>query len=337
MADRGSFNTIARTSEEQRLIEQIASNSAFAKAPAIRKLLLYLWEQRDHDISEYAIAFDVLNKREHFDPKLDASVRVHLSRLRQTLREYFESEGAQSSFRAAVPQGTRRLQIEPVPRQPQSVNWTHAIYQYGSPVLTHVLACLCVFFWVRYESMRVELARIRSNIHRPDDLQQSEDLKRLIERLGVPAIFHSYTVSTDTMAAIQLTGFLSMHGAPLEVSPTETISFDQYGSDNPIFLGITRTNVLLGTYESRLNFRVVDGSGMVSNLAPRNAELALDRPAPSPKGNTATERYGGVAVLPGHAAGASLMLVVGAQTSEPTSTTWKPPTWGTLGRMRAVR
>jgi hypothetical protein len=81
MATRGSFDTLAGVSPEQRLIEQIASSSAFAKAPAIRKLLLYLWERRDQEISEYAIAFDALNKPEQFDPKLDASGRSSVSTL----------------------------------------------------------------------------------------------------------------------------------------------------------------------------------------------------------------------------------------------------------------
>jgi len=353
MATRGSFDTLAGVSPEQRLIEQIASSSAFAKAPAIRKLLLYLWERRDQEISEYAIAFDALNKPEQFDPKLDASVRVHISRLRQKLREYFEHEGTDATCRVVIPQGAPGLRLAPVSRQPQGIDRRDVFRRYGLPALALGLACLCVFLWFRYDSTRDELARARSNlqlpavwrtilkpgrltrvvypipvfyrwgtlrirdvrINRPDDLQQSEELKAMSERLGPPSVSRSYTVSADTMAAIQLTRFLSMHGTPLEVTPTENISVDQYGSDNLIFLGITPTNALLGAYVSRLNFHVMEGSGRVANRTPRPNEPAVYHPQTRSKDASATESYGVVAALPGHAAGTGLVLVVGAQTS----------------------
>ncbi len=353
MAAKGMSGALAGISQEQRLIEQIAASGAFAKAPAIRKLLLYLWEHRGQEISEYAIALDVLNKREHFDPKLDASVRVHISRLRQKLREYFEHEGTEAAHRLVVPQGTHRLQIETIERQPKTAPWIRNMRRHWAVAVALLLALLCGFLWLLYDQTRVELARARGNLQLPaiwqailkpgrltrvvypipvfykwgslrvrdvrinqsSDLHHSEALEPLIARLGPPTVSRSYTVSADTMAAIQLTRFLSSHATPLEVSPTETVSLDQYGSDNLIFLGITPTNALLGTYEERLNFRVVDGSGQVSNRAPRAGELPLYRPAPVPDGTSAAERYGVVAVLPGHAAGTSLMLIVGAQTS----------------------
>lgn len=344
---------LAGAEDEQRLVDQVASSGCFAKAPAIRKLLLYLWQHRGADVSEYAIALDVLNKREHFDPKLDASVRVHISRLRQKLREYFEHDGADAAYRLTVPQGTHRLQFEPAPRQPENGKWLGYLRRFWAPALACALAILCVVLWVRYNEARTELARVQGNlqlpaiwksilkpgrltrvvypipvfyhwgslrvrdvrINRQQDLPQSEDLKPFLDLFGPPGISQSYSVSTDTMAAIQLTRFLSSHGTPLEVSPTESVSLDQFGNDNLIFLGIGPTNALLSSYQDTLNFRVINGTGTVTNREPRGAEPATYRPAPRPEGARATEHYGVVAVLPSHTPGTSLMLVVGAQTS----------------------
>ena len=98
----------------------VAASSTFAKSPTLRKLLLYLWEHRNEPISEYAIATDVFGKRASFDSKSDATVRVQISRLRQKLKEYFETEGSLHDVRIAVPQGSHCLELHPIRGQARS-------------------------------------------------------------------------------------------------------------------------------------------------------------------------------------------------------------------------
>lgn len=85
-----------------------ADSPAFRKAPAVRALFLYLWEHRGQPLGEYRIATECLGKASDFDPKLDASVRVHISRLRQKLKE-------QAEPRISLPQGSYRLEIAAAP------------------------------------------------------------------------------------------------------------------------------------------------------------------------------------------------------------------------------
>ena len=46
-------------------------------------------------VKEYHVALEVLGKSESWDSRFDSSVRVEFNRMRQKLREYYESEGAQ--------------------------------------------------------------------------------------------------------------------------------------------------------------------------------------------------------------------------------------------------
>ncbi len=93
-------------------VEVIASSARFRKAPVLRELLLFLLKHRDEEISEYAIAVDALGRKPDFDPKLDATVRVQIARLRQRLKDYYENEGRSDVVRVFVPPGSYRLDLE---------------------------------------------------------------------------------------------------------------------------------------------------------------------------------------------------------------------------------
>lgn len=353
MAGKVSIAWRAKLQEHPQFLDAVASSACFAKAPALRRLLVYLWEHRNDELSEYAIALDVLGKRQHFDPKVDASVRVHISRLRQKLREYFEDEGRLQPFRIVIPQGSHTLRIEEAQPEPAIAIWIRRLKRAWAPALILLLTSLAVFYWYEAAQARTELAKLQGTlelppiwktilkpgrltriiypipvfyhwdtirmrdvrVNHPDGWKTSKTLQPFVERLGPPIISQSYTVSTDTMAAIQLTRFLSSHGRALEVGPTGSISLDQYGNDNLIYLGIPPTNAQLSTYLDRLNFRLQDGSGTVYNRNPGKGEMDVYTPRRGSPDLGGTESYGTIVVLPGHAPGTSLMLIMGLQTS----------------------
>ena len=70
MVERQVHSIESEPAAQDELIRDVAASATFAKAPALRKLLLFLWEQRNTELSEYSIAVDALGKREDFDPKL---------------------------------------------------------------------------------------------------------------------------------------------------------------------------------------------------------------------------------------------------------------------------
>jgi hypothetical protein len=94
------------------VIEDILTSQTFQRTPRLKKLLAYLWEHRGEDFSEYAVATEALGRRADFDPKTDATVRVEISRLRQQLKKFYESEGAASQPRVRIPMGSHRLEVD---------------------------------------------------------------------------------------------------------------------------------------------------------------------------------------------------------------------------------
>lgn len=93
------------------LVQDVLSSAIFERAPTLRALLLYLWNQRDAPISEYAVATEALGRDSHFNPKIDATVRVQISRLRQRLEKYYEEEGRAATDRLFIPLGSHQVEV----------------------------------------------------------------------------------------------------------------------------------------------------------------------------------------------------------------------------------
>ncbi|MGO4210756.1 helix-turn-helix domain-containing protein [Terriglobus sp. 2YAB30_2] len=100
---------IAEMREDERLLDQVLQSRTFVRSITLKKLLLYLWENRDHELNEYAIATDALGRRPDFDSKIDATVRVQIGRLRKSLEKFYAEEGADHSRRIAIPVGSHQL------------------------------------------------------------------------------------------------------------------------------------------------------------------------------------------------------------------------------------
>lgn len=91
-------------------LSDVLASAVFAKADRIKRFLRYVveasLERRVNQISEYSIAIDVYDRPPGFDPRLDGIVRVEAGRLRSKLREYYETEGKNSSIRIEFPKGS---------------------------------------------------------------------------------------------------------------------------------------------------------------------------------------------------------------------------------------
>jgi TolB-like protein/Flp pilus assembly protein TadD len=91
-------------------LADILASAVFAKADRISRFLRYAVEAslegRTKQISEYSIAVDVYDRPQAFDSRLDGIVRVEAGRLRSKLREYYETDGKNSSFRIEFPKGS---------------------------------------------------------------------------------------------------------------------------------------------------------------------------------------------------------------------------------------
>lgn len=92
----------------------VLNSRLFVRSPVLQKLLLYLWEHHEDELSEYAIAVDALGRDASFDPATDATVRVTIGRLRQKLRDHYLEDGKAAAVRFEIPLGSHRLvMVEP--------------------------------------------------------------------------------------------------------------------------------------------------------------------------------------------------------------------------------
>lgn len=94
------------------LIARITESETFASAPAMRTLLLYLWENRGRAVGEYAIGVDALGRPADFDPKSDSTVRVHIARLRAKLKDFYEHAEPDFPLLLSIPRGRHDLVSE---------------------------------------------------------------------------------------------------------------------------------------------------------------------------------------------------------------------------------
>jgi len=88
-------------------LEQLLAAPAFANSRRRAQLLRYLVERKlaagEAHITEYAIGVDVFQKPESFDPRIEATVRVEMSRLRRSLAEYYANGGSADPWRIQFP------------------------------------------------------------------------------------------------------------------------------------------------------------------------------------------------------------------------------------------
>jgi len=95
-------------------LQQVCASKAFESSATLKNLLIYLFQNRSEQVSEYAIAVGALYRKEDFDPQIDATVRVQISRLRRRLKDYYLSEGRSTNVRFTIPLGTHQLVLDQV-------------------------------------------------------------------------------------------------------------------------------------------------------------------------------------------------------------------------------
>ena len=99
----------ARKADVEQALTRILASRVFAHSQRHRRLLSYLVTQtlegHADRIKGYAIATEVFDRGDDFDPALDCIVRVEAARLRTKLDEYYRGPGSNDAVRISVPKG----------------------------------------------------------------------------------------------------------------------------------------------------------------------------------------------------------------------------------------
>src|SRR5262245_20283709 len=94
---------------EKAELEAVLASSLFVRTPSLANLLSYLCQkyfQGEADLlKEYTIGVEAFGRAPDFDKKEDSIVRVEIRRLREKLRQYYETEGADRPIRLTIPVG----------------------------------------------------------------------------------------------------------------------------------------------------------------------------------------------------------------------------------------
>lgn len=121
-------------------LDRLLSRPAFSLSLRRGQLLRYLVERTLDDesdaINEYAIGVDVFERPASFDPRIESIVRTEAGRLRQKLKEYYATDGAddrilieipprgyQPVFAIRAPQATPALPIPVAPEEHSRGRW----------------------------------------------------------------------------------------------------------------------------------------------------------------------------------------------------------------------
>lgn len=100
----------------RRSLERILASPQFNVSPRQSQLLSYLVEEklagRADQLKGYTIAVDVFGKDDGFDPSEDSIVRVHMSRLRALLKDYYSAHGSADDSVIVLRPGAYAPEIE---------------------------------------------------------------------------------------------------------------------------------------------------------------------------------------------------------------------------------
>ncbi len=97
-------------------LARIMSSGPFQQSHRRQRFLDYIvseaLEGRRDRLKGYAIGIEIFDKPASFDPLTDPIVRVEAGRLRDKLREYYETDGQSDLVRIDMPKGSYAPHIE---------------------------------------------------------------------------------------------------------------------------------------------------------------------------------------------------------------------------------
>lgn len=363
--------SLAPSTEDEPLpsyVSSVLDSRCFEKTPALRSLLLFLWQHRNNQISEYAIATEALGRSSLFNAKTDATVRVQISRLRQRLEKFYENEGQTSVTRLVIPLGTHQLCVESALAAVANLIDSPANIGRSAPqpprYLVPGLIGVCTVLLLTCAALAVQLARRPSASAAPSPNQPrfwraffagglptriilptpvflsygypaeksdrtimvrdtavndfaardgSPPFRLLDKYLGRPSLSQSYTVASDTFAALKLGSYLDTSGFVTSVHSSADAVLESLDSENVIAIGTWGTLTPIKPYLDKMQYRLGRHETSVQIIDPLPGE-----PKTVVKVDEAPDRViwpGIIAVLPGRNGRSHLLILASRYTA----------------------
>jgi hypothetical protein len=329
-------------------IDRILHSSHFNGSELLRNLLSYLAkrtiERPGEPVKEYDLAVDVLGRDAGFDARLDSAVRVHTSRLRAKLAEYYMSEGAADPLVIEVPKGSyhiswrqRNAPAEAVaveapapaaapPARP-SLAWKPFAAGFAAAVLTGFAIWAVVSltasvpaeirtFWRPFLGSAPDPIVVFSN-HRFVGTS-STSLRPYREGIDAPTeVNDTYSGTGTVMAVHDLSDIFTRLHRAVRLKRAELLTWDEAQTTNLILVGSPEANSRLlqlpplqyfGFKSSRFEPRL--GIGGIINIHPRPGEEAIYYGS----GNPYNSDYAVIAMMPGLMPSQRVLVLAGTNT-----------------------
>src|SRR5581483_1911428 len=102
-------------------LNRLFNSEPFRQSQRRQRFLKHIVDEtlagRSDRLTGYNLALEIFGRPATFDPAVDPFVRIEAARLREKLREYYDTEGQHDPIRIQLPKGTYTPQIEFLPEQ----------------------------------------------------------------------------------------------------------------------------------------------------------------------------------------------------------------------------
>jgi hypothetical protein len=327
-------------------IERIVNSPVLQSSEALCTLLKFLvrrsQEAPEVPLKEHQIATVVFGRSLDFDPRLDSTVRVQMSRLRAKLAEYYNNAGREDPILVEIPKGShgvtfREREAPPVPAPsvalPPAVPALHNAWKWAAQGLLGVVVLLGVLLAMR-PSEPGQSAATRTDgplyMFWRGFLQSTEEPLVVFsnaEFVGRPetglryyrpdqdastSVFDHYTGVGEVISIHELDQVFARLGRPVQLKRGRLLNWDDAKNRDVVFLGSPSENLSLRELSLGREFRFETMTD-----APRKGDLGIANLHPAP-GEAAvylgsrdlpiTEDYAVVELAPGPTNGRILML-----------------------------
>src|ERR1039457_5306872 len=331
-------------------IERIVNSPVLQNSEALCTLLKFLarrsLEAPEVPLKEHQIATVVFGRSPDFDPRLDSTVRVQMSRLRAKLAEYYNNAGRDDSIVVEIPKGShgvtfREREAPPVPAPavapavapPPAVPALHNAWKWATLGLLAVVVLLAVLLGIRPSEPG------QSAVTRTDGplyvfwrgfLQSSEEPLVVFsnaEFVGRPetglryyrpdrdakaSVFDHYTGVGEVISIHELDQVFARLGRPVQLKRGRLLNWDDAKNRDLVFLGSPSENLSLRELAlgGEFRFETMTEGPRKCDLGIVNLHPALNEPSVffGSRDLPITEDYAVVELAPGPTNARILML-----------------------------
>ncbi len=330
-------------------VEKILQSAEFSGSEVLRNLLSFLTrhsiEKPGEVVKEYDLAVGALGKPEGFDPRVDSAVRVHTTRLRAKLAQYYMSAGAADEVLIEVPKGSYHISwhYRSFDSNPSAVPAENLAAPEAAAVSSRkwfavgfaaaaVLSCAAAGTWVFAEPPKIP-AVVKSfwqpflqsplppiivfSNHRFAG-SSATGLRYFREGIDAPSESNdTYSGTGTVMAVAELSDLLSLAGRPPRLKRAELLSWDEAQDANIAFIGAPEANTRLKDLAPLQHFSFKStyeeprfGTGGIVNLHPAPGEESIYFGS----GRPFTFDYAVIALLPNLHPGHKVLILAGTNT-----------------------